>query len=270
MCPELFHERFEMKRIRFWCTLLALFLLGGCADGSGSTLPKLVIGCEIVRPYCYTDADGAFSGVDADLAREACRRMGREAEFRRIDRSERDALLESGEIDCLWSCLPMDDTESYAWVGPYMTNRQVVAVPESSPYKHLADLTGCTVAVRGGSRSENALSGSADNGLPEFAAIYVLPSVGETVTALRNRYADACAGDYALLRVQLEQDGIAYRFLEEDLLRSPIGVAFRKTGSEALSEELRNVLADMYEDGTTERILNAYGIRAAAPEEARQ
>ena len=164
----------------------------------------------------------------------------------------------------------MDDTESCAWVGPYMTNRQVVAVPESSPYKHLADLAGCSVSVYGGSLSENVLSDPAESCLPEIDAIYVLPSVGEAVTALRNRYADACAGDYALLRVQLEQDGIAYRFLEEDLLRSPIGVAFCKTGSEALAEELCGALADMYEDGTTERILNAYGIRAAAPEEAQR
>ena len=144
------------KPLIFVCmTVIVFLLICGCAAKQEASLPQLIIGCNNYEPYYYADADGEPAGMDVDLAKEACARMGYVPVFRQINWNERDAALESGEVDCLWSCLTMDVLpDDYAWVGPYMRSRQVVAVLEDSPIHTLSDLTGKRVAVRTGSKAE--------------------------------------------------------------------------------------------------------------------
>ena len=66
-------------------TALCCLTLVGCASKTDNELPKLVIGCDNCRPYNYTDEDGNPAGMDVDLAKEACRRMGYEPVFEQIE-----------------------------------------------------------------------------------------------------------------------------------------------------------------------------------------
>ena len=90
--------------------LFALTAFPGCgktvSETDNSELPALIIGSDEYLPYFYLDSDGDFAGIDVDLAREACRRLGLRAEFRQISWGNKDAYLESGEIDCLWAVFP--------------------------------------------------------------------------------------------------------------------------------------------------------------------
>lgn len=115
--------------------LLAAVLLCGCSTLPGTASssrdePKvLTVGCDTYAPLSYLDADGKPTGVDMELATEAFRRMGYEPEFRFINWEEKKDLLESGEIDCIWSSYTMDGREDeYQWAGRYMKSSQVVAV----------------------------------------------------------------------------------------------------------------------------------------------
>lgn len=240
---------------------LCCFSFSGCSSKSGGDLPKLIIGCDNYRPYNYTDEDGKPAGMDVDLAKEACRRMGYEPVFLQIEWNRRDVLLASGEVDCLWSCFSMDGQEDrYAWVGPYMYSRQIVAVMYDSPIQHLSDLSGKSVAVRVGSKAETTFLEHTEEGVPRVQNVYCLSDLDEVVTALRNDYVDACAGYAAAVREQLRNDGVEYRFLEEDLARAKLGVAFSKSSDEALRDKLSNALDEMLSDGTTARILQVYGV----------
>ena len=240
--------------------LLCAVLLAGCGAQEES-LPQLVIGCDDYEPYTYTDADGEPAGMDVELAREACRRMGYEPVFKRIDWSQREALLADGQVDCLWSCFSMDGQEDdFAWVGPYMYSRQVVAVLESSAIQSLSDLEGKSIAVRVGTKAENIFLENTEENIPQVGTVYSLNAVEEISTALRNDYVDACAGYAAALREALNNDGVAYRFLEEDLSHAALGVAFAKDGDAVLREKLSAALAGMLADGTTKRILEASGV----------
>lgn len=249
-------------RLIFFCLAAFLLLsLGGCAEKEAASLPQLVIGCDDYEPYNYTDADGDPAGMDVDLAREACARMGYEPVFRQIDWNERDSLLERGEVDCLWSCYSIDgQEENYAWVGPYMHSRQVVAVLENSSIQTIGDLAGKNVAVRVGNKAESIFLERPDETLPQVQTLYSLNSMDEVVTALRNHYVDAIAGYAAAMREVLENDGIAYRFLARDLKRASLGVAFAKNSDASVRDALSQALEEMLADGTTKRILQGYGV----------
>ena len=243
--------------------LLALccLSLSGCSLQKKDGLPKLIIGCDNYRPYNYTDEDGNPAGMDVDLAKEACRRMGYEPVFEQIDWNKRDILLASGKIDCLWSCFSMDGQEDrYAWVGPYMYSRQIVAVLYDSPIRHLSDLAGKSVAVRVGSKAETTFLEHSEEGVPQVQSVYCLSDLSEVITALRNDYVDACAGYAAAVREQLRYAGVEYRFLEEDLARAKLGIAFSKGSDEELRSKLSDALDEMLADGTTARILKEYGV----------
>ena len=241
--------------------ILIMLFSGGCGRQTEQALPKLVIGYDDYRPYCYYDEDGEPAGIAMEIAEEACRRLGYEPVFVEIDWDKKDSYLERGEVDCIWGCFSMNGLEDqYSWVGPYMNARQVVAVLEDSDLQSLDDLEGKKVAVKAGTQPESIFLGETEEKVPQVQTVYSLTDVDEVVTALRNDYVDACAGYAAALIYLLEKTNVQYRFLEEDLLQSRLGVAFQKDCNQEFREKLTQTLAEMQQDGTTERILKAYGL----------
>ena len=240
--------------------MIGVFMMGGCSGQKADELPKLVIGSDEYRPYNYTDIDGECAGIDVELAKEACRRMGYEPVFKHIEWNLRDEYLENGEIDCLWSCYPMIEDEKYEWVGPYMYSRQVVAVLENSSIYTMSDLEGKSVVVRVGSQAEDIFLNKTEKNLPQVKTVYSLNDVDEIVIALRNDYADACAGYGATVKELLNNAGVQYRLLEEDLSRAELGIAFPKNSDSALRKQLEETLNEMHQDGTMAQILEDYDV----------
>ena len=101
-------KNFTLKRIV--CLLAALCLaagLVGCADAPASSseessLPTILVGSDVYPPFNYIGEDGAPTGIDVELAKEAFRRMGYRAEFTIIDWERKTQLLQTGDIDCVW------------------------------------------------------------------------------------------------------------------------------------------------------------------------
>lgn len=244
------------------CITAAIFAsVCGCTAKSGQQLPQFVIGCDDYEPYNYTDEDGDPAGMDVELAKEACARMGCEPVFRQIGQDDRDELLNSGEIDCIWSCFSMDGREDdYNWAGPYMRSRQVAAVLADSPVTELKELEGKSIAVRTGAKSESIFLERSEPWIPAVRTVYSLNEMEELAAVLRSNYVDAIAGYAAAVREVLQKDGVDYRFLDEDLGHAFLGVAFAKDRDDGLCRELSEVLDEMLADGTTERILNSYGV----------
>lgn len=254
------------KRRCFVC-LLALLLaaaLCGCAEEETGALPQLVIGYDDYRPYSYTDEDGLPAGIDVELAKEACRRIGYEPVFQKISWHDRDVLLKEGVVDCLWRCYTMNGREEqYAWVGPYMNSRQVVAVLQESPIRLLSDLQGKKVAVKSATRTESLLLERNDPRIPQLEELYCLTEMENVAAALRDGYVDACAGFAATLAELLQNSGVGYRFLDENLLNASLGVAFQPESHEQERALLASALEQMHRDGTTARILRSYGLNSA-------
>lgn len=232
----------------------------GVEEKVNEDLPELIIGCDIYAPFSFIDENGEFSGIDIELAREACRRIGYAPTFTQVVWDERDSLLADGSIDCLWSCCSMNGREDkYDWAGPYMNSEHVVAVCDDSDIRNLADLEGVRIAVQSGTRSEELFLNQS-SGLPEIGNLFCFTDLNDIAAALRSGYVDAIAGHEVALNDCKNEYADDFRILDECIQNSDLGVAFLKGRGDGLSGELGNALSEMTADGTTAQIIEKYGI----------
>ena len=97
-------------------TLALCFSLAACghppvSEEQEEDLTILRIGSDDYEPYSYLDETGDFTGIDVDLAREACRRLGYRPEFHQVVWENKDQELAAGNIDCLWGSFSIDGRE---------------------------------------------------------------------------------------------------------------------------------------------------------------
>jgi polar amino acid transport system substrate-binding protein len=227
-------------------------------------LPKLKIGIDDnYEPYSYVDENGDYAGLDIELAREACSRIGLEPVFVAVKWDSKNECLADGTIDCIWSCFSMNGREDdYNWVGPYMYSRQVAAVPGDSEIKQLKDLTGRRVAVMSSTKPESIFLEPDSERIPDVKDVYCLNNMDLVFSALQAGYVDAAAGHEIVMRQFMNTMPGNYRLLDEDLLSVGVGVAFEKGDSSGLDAQLDHTLEEMTADGTLEQILSFYEVSA--------
>ena len=242
-----------MKRcvILVLACLIAVGALCGCgARQPDTSLPKLLIGSDTYPPYVYMDNNGDITGLDVEIAREALRRMGYQAEFVSIDWERKKELVNKGDIDCIWGCFSMNGREEdYRWAGPYMVSRQVVAVNRHSDIQALEDLAGRSIAVQATTKPESLFLNHTDSRIPEVRALLTVQNRELIFSYLSKGYVDAIAA-HEISIVQFMQDyGLEYRILDEPLQVVGLGVAFARSDTRGLDTELNAVLAEMRADG---------------------
>lgn len=227
---------------------------------------EIVIGSDEYTPYFYVGEDGEFSGVDVEIATEAFLRMGYRAEFKMIDWTEKDLLLSSGDVDCLWGSFTMTGREDrYDWAGPYLTSRQVIVVPKNSGITKISDLAGKSLACQSTGQVDEIFSAASDGtgSVPVLSRLYCFDTFKLAFAALRKNYVDAVGGhETALVDFMNDLTG-EYRVLEEPLVEVELGAAFRKGDGRGIREKLTATLNEMAKDGTTAGIVERYGISAA-------
>lgn len=221
----------------------------------------LRIGCDEYEPYNYVNENGKIVGIDADIAREACRRLGMEAEITVIPWSEKDALLEQGKIDCIWSCYAMLGREdSYRWTSPYLYSREVIVVRKNSTFYTATDLNGRVIAAQTGTKPEKILLEETGENIPLMPTVYSFPSMEEVLIALQQGYADAAVGHEATIEHYANHLPSEYRILSQKMTVTDLGVAFDKNNQTPLVEQLSDVFEEMKEDGSITSILKKYGV----------
>lgn len=245
--------------------LLAVLLCAcsGTAREAEPEKPKIRIGGTAYAPYFYQNLGGQYTGIDVEIAKEACARIGYEPVFVELDINKRFELLDEDYVDCLWSCLTMDGRENeFIWAGPYMYTQRVIVVPTDSEIETLEDLADKRIAVQSGSSSEEILLKELNPNLPKMTDVSTFGTVGEVFTALRKGYVDAVAGHESALKLYTDEYPDAYRYLNMSIRSDAIGAAFKPDGDKELAEKLSNALHEMREDGTTAAIAEKYGLDA--------
>ena len=245
------------------CTLI-IALFTGCAKEENSekqeeNLPKIIVGSDNYPPYNYVDTDGKATGIDVDLATEAFKRMGYQAEFKIINWEEKKSLLENGEIDCIWGSFSMNGRETdYKWAGPYMVSRQVIAVNKNSNIRSLEDLADKIVAVQSTTKPEEIFRKHNDVWIPKVREVISVQNRELIYTFLSKGYADAVAAHETAILQYMSDYGLEYRILDEPLETVGLGVAFDKNDERGLDRKLDKTFQEMREDGTTEKIIGQY------------
>ena len=243
------------------CLLLCACARTGTAvqDAETAQLPVLHIGTAIFAPYFYMGEDGSYTGVDHDIAVEACTRMGYTPEFTVMDWGDRDEVLASGRIDCVWNCFIMTGRENdYQWAGPYLNTSIAVLVPADSDIQSAADLAGKTIALRVGSRQEAFFLENPN--APAVRALSTYGTMRAAFTAFGKGYADAVVEHKAALQQMIAADPSRYRCLEKPLFVARAGVGFAKDADASTVQALNDVLAEMQADGTIAAIAQQYGL----------
>lgn len=239
--------------------LVSLMMMVMLVAGCGSNEPKkMVIGLDDnFAPMGYRNENNEIVGMDIDLAREACKRIGVEAEFKPIDWGAKEAELKSKRIDAIWNCFTLNEERAkiYGMSKPYMQNAQLVVVSADSDIQSLADLKGKIIAVQDDSTGAQIMEDAKNKELkaslqdyrkyPDFAAIYM---------ELDNKRVDAAIVDAVLARGYYDKlKPGQYRILNETMSDEVVSVAFRKDDKEFM-EKINKALDEMKKDGTCKKI----------------
>lgn len=257
--------------------MVCILLLTGCSESndtdeddmikaeesSGISAVSLVIGSDNYEPYNYIDESGENVGIDVDIAKEACRRLGITPVFKQITWDRKDSFLDSKEIDCLWGSFTMSGrTDGYRWAGPYMYSRQVIVVRKDRGINSFADLKGKRIAVQSTSKPEHIILSGEDDRIQGVSAVYSMSTMSELYASLRKGYIDAAAGHEVAIKRFVDTNPQQFIILDEILYKSELGVAFKKGRSDDVPDMLNDILKQMMDDGTIKKIAESYGINA--------
>ena len=207
------------KLLMMMMSLAMVMMLAGCG---GDSQKKLVIGLDDnFAPMGFRNDKNEIVGFDIDLAREACKRLNMEVEFKPIDWGAKEAEMKSKRIDAIWNCFTVNEEreKTYGLSEPYIVNSQLLVVPAGSDIK---------------TKAERA----------DKAAAYM---------DLDNKRVDVMIVDAVLARYYDQKNPGKYTILDENMGDEVVAVAFRKDDNE-LREKFNKALAEMKKDGTCKKI----------------
>lgn len=249
---------------------LALVACGG-SNGSASQTsgdadaPKdnvFVVGFDqSYPPYGYKDTEtGEFTGFDLDLAQEVCNRNGWTFQAEPIDWDAKDALINQGNITCIWNGFTYEGRENdYSFSGQYMLNAQVIVVKADSGINSLEDLAGKTVMTQVDSAALEVLDGDEKSLQDTFAGgkVETIGDYNNAFMQLESGMVDAVACDLSIAQYQMAAKPGIFKMLDQQLSSEHYAVAFQK-GNDGLADKVTQTLVEMDADGTIKEICEKY------------
>lgn len=211
-------------------------------------------------PMGFVGDDGEYTGFDLELAKEVCDRNGWKFNPEPIAWDSKDALLKSGEIDCIWNGFTMNGREDdYTWSDPYIDNKQVVVVRSDSGIDDFAGLKGKHVEVQTDSSALAALEGDQKDLADTFADLNQVAEYNTAFMDLESGACDAIAMDIGVANYQVNsrKNPDDYKILDKEISSEQYAVGFKK-GNTDLKDKVQKTLDEMAEDGTIDKIAEKY------------
>ena len=248
------------------CLCFALVGCGGNSSSSSSAeAPQtFVVGFDkAFPPYGYVDENGDYTGVDLDLAAAVCEKNGWEFKAEPIDWDAKDALINQGDITCIWNGFTYEGREDkYAFAGPYMLNGQVIVVKAGSDIKTLDDLADKAVITQADSSTIDVLESEEWKGLQDSfkgGKVQTISDFNNAFMQLESGTVDAVACDLSVAAFQIAAKPDAYVQLEETLAPEHFAVGFKKDeAGQALADQVEATLKELDADGTIKEICDKY------------
>ncbi len=219
---------------------------------------KFILGLDdSFPPMGFRDENNEIVGFDIDCAKEVASRMGVELVVQPISWDSKEMELNSGNIDCIWNGMSINDERKEAMnlSEAYLRNDMVFVVLDSSAYNSQADLAGKNIAVQNGSSAQEILEGSDFNSQAGSIIGY-----DDNVTAFMDLDAngvDAVFLDSVVANYFITSKNKPYRILEDVLYEEEYAIGFRKN-DQALRDEVQKLLSDMKADGKLGEISTAW------------
>ncbi|MDO4841996.1 MAG: transporter substrate-binding domain-containing protein [Phoenicibacter congonensis] len=246
------------------CALMAVSLVG-CSSGSSSDSStgktKLIVGFDqSYPPYGFIGDDGEYTGFDIDMAKLTAEKNGWDIELQPIDWDAKDALLDQGQINCIWNGFTIEGREGkYAFSEPYMINGQVVVVKADSSIKSLSDLAGKVVITQAESSTLELFEGDQKALADTFGRLDTISDFNNAFLQLDSGAVDAVACDLSIAQYQLTANPTKYVQLSETLSDENYAVGFKndENGKE-MAAKVTATLKELYADGTVKQLCEKY------------
>jgi len=211
------------------------------------------------RPYSYVDDNGGNAGFDVELAQAVCAYYGWEYVPVPFNWDAKDAELNAGSCDCIWSGFTINGREDdYLWSQAYSDNTQMIMVKKDSGIATLADLAGKKVGVQTATSAWELLND--EEGQKALADTFESLEVYETYTvAINDLKADAISAvavDVTRANEAIANDDTLV-LLTEALGSEQYGIGFRKSDGE-LCDQVNAALDALAADGTVAAIAANY------------
>ena len=229
------------------------------SDTSASATGTLIVGFDqSYPPYGFVGDDGEFTGFDLDLAQAVAEIEDWDVQLEAIDWDAKDALLDSGAINCIWNGFTMEGREDdYTFSEPYMLNGQVVVVRADSGIASLDDLAGKTDITQVDSAALDVLKGDQAELAATFASLETIGEYNTAFMQLESGAVDAVACDLSIAEYQMSANPDAYTQLPDMLSEEHYAVGFKK-GDTATAEAVNDALRALVEDGTVQELCDTY------------
>ncbi len=250
------------KIIALLLAAVCVLSMAGCQSAKSESSEKKVFkhGFDLdYPPYSFINEDGSMGGFDVELAQAVCDHLGWEYQAVPFNWDAKDAELNAGSCDCIWSGFTINGREDdYTWSKPYSDNTQMILVKKDSGIKTLADLSGKTVGVQTATSAYDLLND--EEGQAELAKTFASLEVYETYTIAFN---DLKAGAIDAIAIDvtsgqyLMSGSEDYTFLDEMLGSEQYAIGFRK-GDTELRDQVEKALDDLVKDGTYAKIGEKY------------
>ena len=232
--------------------------LTACGGAKGATLKdvqkagKLMIATSPDFPPFESLEGDAVVGIEPDIMKLICDKLGVEAEFVQMDFDSVLIGIQAAKYDCAMSGITVtpDREKNMLFTAPYYNAAQVIVVAEGSPITGKADLAGKVASVQTGTTAE---SGCQDEGIE----VQAFAANADAKAALTTGKVDAWVVDN-LTAIQMVEEGDGLVILEEKMTEEPYAFAFAM-GSEDLVAAINDALAALIADGTVEAIFDSYG-----------
>lgn len=238
-------------------------LLSGCGQHANDTnVPKsdrkIIVGVdEDYAPISFRNKNGEIVGFDVDLAKQTAKLMGVEFEFKAINWNDKEAELNAGNIDMIWSGMDItpERKEIMLFSKPYMTNCQILLVRKGNPLniQSIDDLAGKVVGTQDGTTAEFYID-KFDDLKKSFAGFNLYPSFKVGLAALYKKEIDVLiiddiAGHYGMAREPDNFDTLS--IILGDI--TEFGIGFRKDDTK-LRDEVQKAFDELIENGTAQKI----------------
>lgn len=225
-------------------------------------------------PYLTRLSDGRVGGVNADVTREALRRMGCRADFRTLPFPRSLHELQEGELDIVPDLFRTSEREVFARFSQtrnQVPNRLFVRVADKGRWdlRSFADFP--RLGVRLGVQSGALLSPDFPKLLedPAFRAILTPARSHESLwRMLRAGHIDAVILDEQTANWELKHFGFAGLAVGTDFVASSAPAYFAFSRAAVSQDQVRAfdaAIAEMRKDGALAVILSAYDLDPGAP-----
>ncbi|EFW39339.1 transporter substrate-binding domain-containing protein [Treponema phagedenis] len=212
--------------------------------GVGDPLPPLI-------SYSLS---GYMVGYDIDLLEAAAKKLHLKIKVKAISWDEKEAILDSGEVDCIASGLSItpDREEIYAFTQPYLKDAQVIVTLDSAAIFTFDDLVDKCIGIQKGSTAAGLLKEHLEEKAGKYS-ILELDEFMDLLVALENKKTDAIVVNLLTIYSMILREHRPYRIFDEPLATDYYAFGFRHKDIK-LRDMVQKALERIQFEGTVKEI----------------